>query len=29
MAGNGETIPMSFIINHGGEDPGFYLVHLV
>lgn len=23
MAGNGETIPMSFIINHGGEDPGF------
>lgn len=23
MAGDGETIPMSFIINHGGEDPGF------
>ncbi|MCK0473270.1 extracellular solute-binding protein [Halalkalibacter sp. APA_J-10(15)] len=22
-AGDGQTIPMSFIINHGGEDPGF------
>ena len=22
-AGNGETIPMSFIINDGGQDPGF------
>ncbi|MFB5660403.1 extracellular solute-binding protein [Alteribacillus sp. HJP-4] len=23
MAGNGQTIPMSFIINDGGQDPGF------
>lgn len=23
MAGSGQTIPISFIVNHGGEDPGF------